>query len=263
MSIRDILAILTLLAIIYPIYQSLSPFVGNKIILNIFDEISNSENIKKILSNKIIYIAIYIIAVILFPFVYNIPHMILILLEIIIVSTFIIIGLIIFYYYHNKKLKIYKIQNNKHYKINILSYKTSNFMFFMFILLFIFILLISIGHLPYISFFSIYFFLLYWHHYLFVVFASLYFLVFSCELLFFNIRQKKYRIINYCLNREGGQLWIEVILKNGGKISGQLDNISHGFMQLNSKKTIYKINYRQIDVIGCKYYPIYKQSDAD
>ena len=116
MSIRDILAILTLLAIIYPIYQSLSPFVGNKIILNIFDEISNSENIKKILSNKIIYIAIYIIAVILFPFVYNIPHMILILLEIIIVSTFIIIGLIIFYYYHNKKLKIYKIQNNKHYK---------------------------------------------------------------------------------------------------------------------------------------------------
>lgn len=253
MSIEDLLVIPTLLGAIYPIYKSLSPFVRNKIIFNIFDEIGNLKY-KKIIISKLTFFAIYFIALIMFPLAYRISHIIRILAAIIIVSPIIIALVKTFYNYRNKKSKTDVKQDDKGTKIKILSYKARALTFHVYIVLFVYILLMSIVHLPYLAYFSVYFFFLYWTRYILEIFSSLYVVVFMCEHLFLTARQKKYESINDYLKSEDNKVWIEVLLKNGEKVCGELDNISNGLIQLNSKKTIYNINYKQIEVVGCKYY---------
>jgi hypothetical protein len=237
----------------YAVYRGASAFPKNEIIVSILEETNNLKSIKKIISNIIIYAGIYISAAFIFPFILSIPHIITLLFRAIVGSASIIGAIIIVNYYNNKKCKTDKKWNDKEYKIKYLSYKASIIIVQIYIILFIFILVISILHLPYIAFYSSYFFILYWKHYLFDVTGSFYIVVLLSEYLLFRAVYNKYNIINHYLNKGSNKLWIEVLLKNGGKINGKLDGITYGFIQLNNKATIYKIKYKQIEVIGCRY----------
>ncbi len=257
LSINDVLAIIAFLTLTYTIFYNLALFAKNKIISDIFDEINKTNELNKLLVKKTTYIIIYIIGFAIFPILHIIKHIISIICCIIIVSALIIF--IIAYLQHRYNIKVISQQdgNNKS-EIKILNYKVESILFNVYILLFIFILVASMESLPYTAFISIPLLLFYLRHYLFKIVISFYIVIFVDEGLFIFAIIEKYDNIKDILIQPTKKLWIKAVLKNGEKISGDLVGLDINFLKLRDIENInYNIKYKQIEVIGSKYYPLY------
>ena len=249
LSINDILAIIAFMGLVYTIFYNSAPFVKNKIIFDIFDELNQLDALNKIVLNKTTYVLIYSIGVLILLYLHNITNIISILLRIIEISIP-LIGIIIISLKYYKKKSIFEVIN----------YKVITILLHVYILLFIFIVLISIEDLPSIAFFSINFFFLYLNYYLYEILLSLVLVTLTDEALLMLSISEKYGNINDSLRKTNENLWLTVVLKNGEKISGDLCVLDINFLKLmDLKNIIYNIKYKQIEVIGCKYYP----SDAN
>ena len=247
MSIEDILVIITFSGLIYTIVNNSPPFAKRKIIFDIFDELGRLKDLKKIVLDKTTYAIIYIIGgMFVMPYLHSIIDIISILFWIIIVSLFIIMILAVFQKYYKDKLKF-----------KIINYKVSSIMSHVYILLFILILSSSIEDLPHIAFLSISSFFFYWNPYLIKIIIFLYIVGISDTFLLKFAIVDKYDTITNKLKRLKEKLWVTVLLKNGEKISGDLQKIDPKFLKLQDfEKTTYKIKYRQIEIIGCRYYTV-------
>ena len=246
MSIEDILGIITLLPFIYTIVHNSPPFANRKIIFDIFDELGRLKDLKKIVLDKSTYAVIYIGGIFVILYLHSISDIISIIYWIIIVSILIIIVLALFQKHYKDKLKF-----------KIINHKVSSIMFHVYIVLFIISLLSSIEDLPRIAFLSISFFFFYWNPYVIKIILLLYIVAITdTSLLKFAISDK-YATITNKLNRVKEKLLVTVLLKNGVKISGDLTKIDPKFFELQDlEKTTYKIKYRQIEIIGCRYYTV-------
>ncbi len=253
-----VLAIIAFLGLMYTIYYNSAPFAKNKIIFDIFDELDQSKALKNKVISKTKFLSIYIFALIIFPFLYDIINIILILLVIIIVSSVLIVIIALFERHYNKKITNSQNYDDTKSEKKILTYKVSSVLFHVYIIFFVYIILISIINLPALAFISIPFFFFYWNHYSIKVFASLYIVAFTDEFLFIIAQLRKYSDINAALLKPYEKLWITVLLKNGKTISGNLEKIDPTCLKLiDFEKTTYKIKYKQIEVIGSKYQPSY------
>ena len=244
MSINDVLAVIAFLGLLYTIFYNSALFVKNKIIFDIFDELNRLNALNKIVLNKITYVFIYGIGGLIFLVLYKITGIIPILLRIIEISIILIAIIIIFLKYHKKK-----------YIYEVINYKETTIMLHVYILLFIFIVLISIEDLPFTAFFSIRLFFFYINNYLYAILLSFMLVTLTDEVLLLWSIEAKYVNINNSLRKINENLWLTVVLKNGGKISGDLWVLDINFLTLiDLGNIIYNIKYKQIEVIGAKYY---------
>lgn len=246
------------LGLAYTIIYNSSSFVGHKIIFDIFDEIDKTKELNKLLVKKTMYMIIYIIGLLIFPLLHTINYIISILFWIIIVSGSMILIIAIYQNQYNKKVKNgQKHHNNKQSEIKILNYKVGFILIHVYILLFISILLAFIESLPYITFLSIPLLLFYLSRYFLEILISLEAVILIDEELFMFAVREKYDNINDSLRKTNENLWLTIVLKNGEKISGDLCVLDINFLTLvDIKNIIYNIKYKQIEVIGCKYYPL-------
>ena len=246
LSINDVLAVIAFLGLVYTIVNNSPPFAKRKIVFDIFDELGRLKDLNKIVLDKTTYATIYIVGIFVIPYLHSISDIISILFLIIIVSILIIIILAVFQKHYEDKLKF-----------KIINYKVSSIMSHVYILLFILILSSSIEDLPHIAFLSISSFFFYWNPYLIKIIIFLYIVGISDTFLLKFAIVDKYDTITNKLKRLKEKLWVTVLLKNGEKISGDLQKIDPKFLKLQDfEKTTYKIKYRQIEIIGCRYYTV-------
>lgn len=255
MLIENISGILTVLiaflAFIYTIFHNSHIFDKPKVLYDIFTEIRDLNPLYEDYLNPFIYPIIYVIVVdvILYICLFGIiPDIFTILLVILIISLVFLV------------IKTYSKEPRMIPKDKVKNYKSVHILSHIYIALGIGMIYSTVMVSPEIvvnfTFLHFYFVI---GPYIIIV-ASVYLILFIEMVLYQFAREKKLQRLNQYFRNKPEKLKMDILLKNGDRLNGTFAGLYiESLFLINSEEIIYSINYKQIEIIGCKFINVNKE----